>query len=105
VGNDDEQAQAKALAAVKEALHGARGSLARVLGTDSHHRLEEILRPPMPQIGEFQHDFRLLRALDRLSETQRDALSFALFEVTDQQRDVLDQALRVLSASGSPAGD
>jgi hypothetical protein len=104
VEKGDEQAQAHALAAVEDALRMAQGSLAKVLEADAHLRLDEILRAPLPQPSEFQHDLRLLRALDRLTEAQREALGFAL-RLRDPQREVLERALRVLAASDAPPGD
>ena len=94
--------KADSLAAVKEALRGATGSLAKVLQAESHRRLDEIL-PPRPQAQELQNDFRLLRALDRLTSAQRDALTFVLFEITEQQRDILESFMRGLQASDTQA--
>jgi hypothetical protein len=93
----DEQTQADALAAVRSAITDANGTeLLKILQAESHTKVDEVA--PRAEAGWLQSGVRLLRALDQLSDAQRDALLLAA-TLPDQKRQVLFDMLNVMGQS------
>lgn len=91
----DEQNEADLLEAVKRELEHATGELMKVLRAQSHEQITDVLGP-RAQAGWLQGGLPLLLALDRLTESQRDALLFG-FELQEPRREILHGLLKVLT--------
>jgi hypothetical protein len=80
--------------AVRSAINDADATqLLKILQAEPHKKVDEVA--PRAEVGWLQSGVRLLRALDQLSDAQRDALLLAAY-LPDQKRQVLFDMLNVM---------